>query len=527
MYKLIIVDDETEVRQGIIKKIDFEAVGFQCVGEAENGVEAIEIIEKENPDLAIIDIKMPYMDGIELAKYVHEKHSAMNLIILSGFDEFEFAQKAIRYNVLEYVLKPISSLEIVNLLQRAKQELDEERNQKRDLLKLKAHYMESLPIIRERFLNALVLEKHSIRDLENKLERYDINLGENNFLVAVVRPDEHVVSDTEENELYAYAVYETIKDVCEPHNITVFHNHAGNTIAIIDVENTSNYMQVLEEIRAFIEKKHVHTVTIGLGELVQSKSDICDSYQGAMMSLNYQLLEGNNKVLWIRDLEPNRLEQLVFDVEIESELNQVIRSYDLEGIKQVLQKVFLELQAKKVNIRDLKLYITELLLSLLKISRNYDIELEWFKDHKDIFKALSYLNEFSDLEDIVLTQSLLLSNEIQATRKNTIKLLIEKAVVFIHEHFTDMAISLEVVADHLHLSQEYLSRQFKKEMQVTFIHYLTDVRLNKAKRLIEETNSKNFEVAEAVGYNEANYFSYSFKKYFGISPSQYRKSLKQ
>lgn len=527
MYKLIVVDDETEVRRGIVKKIDFEAVGFECVGEAENGVEALEVIENTDPDLAIIDIKMPYMDGIELAKHVHEKHPAMSLIILSGFDEFEFAQKAIRYNVLEYVLKPISSAEIVTLLQRAKAQLDQERELKRDLLRLKSHYMESMPIIRERFLNALVLEKHSIMDLENKLERYGINLGIENFVVAVVRPDIKEPTDTEVNELYAYAVYETVKEICDPHQMTAFHNHSGHTVIIIDVDMTTNYMYWLEVIRAQVEKKHVHTVTIGLGEVVKSKGDISNSYDGAVMSLNYHLLEGNNKILWIRDLEPNRLEQMIFDVEIEAELNKVIRSYDLTGIDQVLLGVFEELQEKKVKIRDLKLYITELLLSLLKISRQYGLNLEWFKNNKDIFKAISQLKDFAELKEVVLEQSLLLSKTIQSTRKNTIRLLIEKAVVFINENYTDLNMSLETVAEHLHLSQEYLSRQFKKEMGETFIHYLTDVRLQEAKRLIEDTNCKNFEVAEIVGYNEPNYFSYSFKKHFGISPSQYRKSLKK
>lgn len=522
MYKIIIVDDEKEVRQGMIQKVNFEDLGFSVVGEAENGVEALDIIEKENPDLALIDIKMPYMDGIELSEHIHNRFPALQVIILSGFDEFEFAQKAIRYNVMEYVVKPISSKELVKLLQRAKLQLDEEKRRKNDLMKIKSEYEEALPIIRERFLNALVLEKHTILDLEKKIVKFKIPLGKSNYIVAIVRPDEITSSD---EELYAYSIFETCREIIGTEPITCFHNHEGDTILIFDNRTTELYMHVLEEIRAVVEKKHIQTVTIGLGEQVLMITEISQSYKGAVQALNYRLLEGGNKILWIKDLEPNRLDVLAFE-DIEEMFVGLIRQYNIEGINSFVDNEFDTLLTKRVNITNLKMYVMEMIMSLYKLTRIYGIKHEWFVENHDLYKAVHNIDDFNDMKGLVHRLSVEISELIKSTRKNSIKVLIEKAVEYLNAHYVESDVSLESVAEELHISSEYLSRQFKKEMEITFIQYLMSLRLEEAKRLIEDTNLKNFEVAETVGYSEANYFSYAFKKYYGISPSSYRKSVK-
>ena len=525
MYKIIIVDDETEVRRGIIEKIDFNALGYELVGEAENGVEALEILDKENPDLALIDIKMPYMDGIELSQIIHDQYPAVKVIILSGFDEFEFAQKAIRYHVLEYVLKPVSSKDIVTLLQKTKTLIDEERFKKRDIIHLKKHFKESLPIIRGQFLNALILERHNIVDLEGKLERFDIHIGSNHFIVAVVRIDKYFDTKDEIYDLYAVSVLETCRELLANSQTTFFASHSGEMVLIMNSEDEKLYKYTLEEIRATIEKNHAHTVTIGLGESVESLEDISHSYKGAIQALNYKLLEGENKIIWIRDLEPKRLEVIVFS-DVEEELNRILRSSDTEALQIFISRLFETIRNKQITIEDLKLFIMEMLLFFLKTSRVYDFSVKWFEENKNIYGALESLDDFDGIQDMVTDIAITVSENIKDTRKNSIKLLIESAETYLKNNFNEASISLESTADMLHISSEYLSRQFKKEKRTTFIHYLTDLRLEEAKRLIEDTNYKNFEVADAVGYKEPNYFSYVFKKQFGISPSKYRKSIK-
>jgi two-component system response regulator YesN len=261
-----------------------------------------------------------------------------------------------------------------------------------------------------------------------------------------------------------------------------------------------------------------------VGEIVADIHQVSNTYRGAVQALNYKLVEGDNKILWIKDLEPKRLDILVFD-DIEDEMGQLIRSCDINKIEVFLKDTLDRFNHISVHIDDIKLYILELMLFLLRISREYNLKIEWFEENKDIYNALEQLSEVTLI--LELTQSITkeISLGILDTRKNSVKLLVESSEVYINEHYCE-DISLESVADFLHISPEYLSRQFKKEKQITFIHYLTSIRLEAAKRLIQDTNKKNFEVAEAVGYKEPNYFSYVFKKHFGISPSKYRKSIK-
>lgn len=523
MYRIILVDDEAEVRQGISKKIDFNELGFQLVGEAENGVDALELIDKENPDVAIIDIKMPYMDGIELSREIYQKYPAIKVIILSGFDEFEFAQKAIRYHVMDYVLKPITSENIVTLLKKTKLTLDELKDKRQNFMRLEKHYNDSLPIIRDRYLNALIRGDQNVIDIKDKLSRLKIEVNSDFYLTAIVKPDKTDELRGNTYDIYAFGILETCTDLLENEPVILFQNHFGSTV-IIFTEKEVEWLHALEEIRAVIEKQHNQTVTIGVGNAVNDFEAIKLSYQEANQALNYKLIEGQNRILWINDLEPERKTTVCFDDYSEA-FSQVIRSGQVEEIPTAVTNIMNSLQVTSLSLEDIELFVVEMLVFLLRLSRTYELTLEWFKGNKDIHNILSQHESFESLSQLIVDLSLQVSQGIMNTRKNSIKLLIESTVLHIEEHY-HKNISLESVADHHHISSEYLSRQFKKEMNETFIHYLTRLRLTHAKRLIEDTNLKNFEIAEKVGYPEPNYFSYVYKKFYGISPSKYRKTVK-
>ncbi len=156
LYRIILVDDEEEVRKSIIRKINWEENGFLVAGDAENGEDALEKIEPLEPDLILTDIRMPYMDGLTLAERVRQKYPSMKIVIFSGYDDFEYAKQAIKLNVTEYILKPVNVEELTAILQAIKANLDEEIEQKRNVNLLRENYIKSLPILREQFLNELV-----------------------------------------------------------------------------------------------------------------------------------------------------------------------------------------------------------------------------------------------------------------------------------------------------------------------------------------------------------------------------------
>lgn len=155
-YSVLLVDDEEDVIRIIMKKLDWESMGLVIIGHAANGVEALEMAEELSPDIVMTDIKMPYMDGLTLCKKLKELSRTIRVIIFSGFDEFEYAKEAIKMEAAEYLLKPVNAVELKEVFERVKNDLDRELDEKRNTDKLRAYYMESLPVLQESFYMALL-----------------------------------------------------------------------------------------------------------------------------------------------------------------------------------------------------------------------------------------------------------------------------------------------------------------------------------------------------------------------------------
>ncbi len=186
LYRIMLVDDEEEVRKAMIRKMDWEKLGFTVVGDAENGEDALEKLEHLEPDVVMTDIRMPYMDGLTLTAKIREKYPSIKILIFSGYDDFEYAQKAIKLNVTEYILKPVNGEELAKILNRVRENLDEEIEQRRDISQLRERYRRSLPIIRELFLNKLVQGNVAEEEVRPKLIEYGIDILDADELVAAV-----------------------------------------------------------------------------------------------------------------------------------------------------------------------------------------------------------------------------------------------------------------------------------------------------------------------------------------------------
>lgn len=185
MYRLIIVDDEEEVRKAIIEKIEWNKYGFEIVGEADNGIEAMDAVEKVLPDVILTDIKMPYMDGLTLAENLKDKFPTIKIIFLTGINEFECAQRAVKLNVIDYILKPFSSAEMMEMLQRIRHILDSEIARKKDYDMLRQHYRKSLPLFRDKFLNSLITNKYNYNDVSRKAKSFGFEFDKCGFVVSV------------------------------------------------------------------------------------------------------------------------------------------------------------------------------------------------------------------------------------------------------------------------------------------------------------------------------------------------------
>jgi two-component system response regulator YesN len=535
-YKLILVDDEEEVRKGVLQKIQWESHGFEVIGEAENGKEALEMIEKSLPDVILTDIKMPFMDGLELAKVIRERYPTVKIIVITGFDEFEYAHKAIKLHVNEYVLKPISAQELIDVLIKVKNQIDEEIAEKENIDALREYYRKSIPILKEKFLTSLLTSTMERGEIKERAESYGLNLNGTAYVSSVLSIDSNSedlsIKLYEERELLKFAVLNIVEEIIGKHNsgtaflhneqvaiITVFRDNDRDTVI-------NKTFSMLEEIRQTVNKFLKVTMTIGVGNICSDIILINRSYQNAVTALDYKIFMGNNRIIWIEDIEPKSLEKIVFDELKEHDLSSAIKVGTEEEIISTIERLFQELTEIKAAFKDYQIYLMEMLTTILKAARSSGVDIDnIFGINENLFAEFYKHNSIEEVQKWFKSISIRIMKHIVKDRYDTSALLVEKAKKYAEENYHEADITINKICDYLHISPTYFSFIFKRETKTTFINYLTQVRMDAAKELLRTTSMKSFEIAEKVGYSEPNYFSYSFKKKFGLSPSEYRNSF--
>ena len=536
MYKLAIFEDEPTVRKNIIKKIDWEKYGFKIVGEAENGKEALEVIEATCPDVIITDIEMPFMDGLELSKITREKYPTVKIVILTGFDEFKYAQSAIELEVVEYILKPVSSEGLITTIKKLKQQLDIEINQKENLQLLKENYLKSLPIIRENFLNELITNKHEKVDVLEKADYLNMNFHGKICICSVISIDKTSINKTNfaqsDYELIKFAILNTSREIVEKTNLGHVFSHEDHIVIIsLFLENDKELIEKklfkhLEEISYSIEKYMKITVSIGIGNLSSNIEEISNSYKNALISLNYRFIIGNNKLIYIDDLEPQSQIKIEFDEKKENMLLTSIKFGNENDVCNTIEELFSYFKDEKTSFNDYQVYLLEILAVIVKVSKSLMLDTgELFGQNYNLFVEMFKFNTLREVKLWFKNICIRLMVSISARRQSSCKMHVEKAKKYIVENYWDSEISLNSVSSYLHISPSYFGAIFKEEIGETFINYLLSVRMNNTKNLISTTNLKNYQIAEKVGYTDQYYFSHSFKKYFKISPNEFRNNI--
>lgn len=540
LYRIILVDDEEEVRQSIIRKINWTEAGFEVVGDAENGEDALEKVEALEPDLILTDIRMPYMDGLTLAERVRLKYPSIKILIFSGYDDFEYAKRAIKLNVTEYILKPVNVEELTAILKRIKTNLDEEIEQKRNVSLLRENYIKSLPILREQFLNELVSYPMSMENVEDRIREYDIPLlGAKKWVAAAIdiEPEEikegAVLPLHKEKDLIpisvAQIVEEKLMNYCRCAIVTSARTSESEiaVIAAIDEDNSqTGLIDVLGDICKEARKILEVPITIGIGHGCQALSDISSSYKSAVDALGYKAIVGYGSTIYINDVEPVSGGKLEFDGKDEAELVAAIKFGPREKIEGAVQSVIDKMSDAKVHFRQCQAYMLSVSSRIVQMIQQYDLDmaqlLEEGDDHEDTFAIIPRMQKKEDFGQWLLSAALRMNLVMNQERDNTMKQVIQKAKQYIMDNYQDPDLSVEKICRHLHMSPAYFSTMFKKETGQAYIAYLTEIRLNKAVELLNKTDDKTYIIASKVGYQEQNYFSYVFKKRFGISPTKFR-----
>ena len=526
IYTVLLVDDEEEVIQVIEKKINWEGLGFSVIGHANNGVKALEMVEEYQPDVVMTDIKMPYMNGLELTARIRTEFPATKVLIFTGFDEFEYAKEAVHLEVEEYILKPVNSVELTNVFTSLKIKLDQEISEKRNAEVLKNYYLESLPFLKTNFYITLIEGRIREEEAGKYLRDYQIEFEGPYYCCLVVHTSSTQVAKNMNPVLLAMSVQKQAREYLGEKWKTKYFSYLGNLIMIAQLGNENEVSELTDECDRFCRYARRiigAVVTIGVGWVCPDILELSQSYASAREAVSYRAIYGTSRAINIREIAPQETgePELMNDAEM-SVLFKKIRLGSREEIIGAVNRYVDHMSASAKSLKQHHIAVMELLNALYRFSMNNEISIEQFSgDMKDLYSNIPNLGPDA-LRKWLADISLSFHDKLSIARNRSTKSIVYKAEEYVRSNYANEGLSLDDICEALGVSNSYFSTIFKKETGKSFVGYLTDYRMERASRLLIETNEKSYIIARSVGYTDPNYFSYVFKRKFGVSPSKYR-----
>jgi len=534
LYKLIIVDDESEIRNGLLEIIDWEKEGFVVVGEAENGLDALQLAESTPIDLVITDIRMPFMDGLEMAKEIRKIQPMVSFIILSGFDDFEFTRQAIQIKISDYVLKPVSSDELIPILRGVKASMDERFAQHRDVRLLQEHYNASLPILQDTLLTTLMNGRMDTKEALRYADQYDLDLASGGYVVAMMRICAVKTIDSElatHQDLLRIAVINILNELLQERFRCRIFQYDDLICALIFTQDSGEtgygeIVSLLDTARLTVARYLECQLAIGVSKPCGGLETLSLAASEARSAMDFSTLFGDNTVLTVADVELEKSGQTAIGKPDVRGLVNAVKIGDIAECRRQLHEILCEICKNMASIPEYQVSVSEVYMAIINTAGDMGFHWVAFADGKLwSLEAVLLCKEIDETQVILEAMCKQLVEGIARNHVENGKRISQEAIAYLKEHYTEQSMSLEQICGHLHISTAYFSTVFKRETKKTFHRYLTELRMDKAMTLLAKSDLRTAQIAEIVGMGEASYFSYSFKKHFGISPSMARKNL--
>lgn len=527
-YKMILVDDEEDVRISIEKKIDWQSLGFEIVGSVNNGEEALELAEQKHIDVVMTDIKMPFMDGLTLSAKLKENYKNTKVVLYSGFDDFEFAREAIHLEVEEYLLKPIRAKDLEEVFRRIKDNLDKEFDERRNLETLHDYYQKSIPMMREQLLAGMLEGKFEESQVETLIESYGMDFSAPFYCVSVLGGDSlKGRREIQTGQMLMLSLMNLAKEYLDKHfkcNVFMFFGKIVVIAQLQDEKRINRFVYHVNQVCKMGTRMLDIKVDAGIGQAYSQRIQISSSYAEAKVAFNYRMFgDENGHVIYINDVEPKVQETDYQGLAGISNIIHAVRFGTEEEVNASIDRFIVGLKENKTTVQEYQLILMEMVTEMLKLLRSYQIDsAEVFGVEFFPYQIIEKIPSL-DIYSVWLKETHIeIWNLIRKRRTHSTNVLTEKAKDYIERHYAKSDLSVDDLCNYLNISATYFSVMFKKEMGMSFVSYLTKVRLEHAVELLNHTEDKSYIIAEKVGYTEPNYFSYVFKKQYGVSPSKYR-----
>ena len=525
-YTILLVDDEEEVIQAIIRKINWEELGFSVVGYADNGIKALEMIEESQPDVVMTDIKMPYMDGMELCSHIRREYPAMKIVLFTGFDEFEYAKEAVHLEIEEYILKPVNSVELINIFTKLKIKLDQEISERRSMEKLEHYYTESLPLLQANFCSNMIEGRIHEDELQKYLSDYQISLPGPLYCCLVIHMSSSQIPENMNSLFLAASVQTQAEDRLGKRWKAKCFPYLGNSVLFAQINNENEIAELTDDCDRFckyVNRMMGTVVTVGIGQVCSQILDLAQSYNAAREAVSYRAVYGASRAINIKEIAPKESGEPCFTNDME--LLNLFKKIRLNSEEEIVEAVDQYIESISFPLKSLQQHhvvIMELVTALFRFSVNNDIAAEGVGGDIGILYGKLLELEPDALRKWLTDISLCFSENLVTARSRSTQSFVSKAKEHVRSQYADVQLSLAQICERLGVSNSYFSTVFKKETGKSFVSYVTDYRMEQAARLLIETNEKSYVIAQKVGYTDPNYFSYVFKRKFGVSPSKYR-----
>lgn len=540
MLKVFLVEDESIVREGIRDNIPWQQYGYQFVGEASDGEMALPLIQKTKPDVLLTDIKMPFMDGLSLSRLVHQEFPDMKIIIISGYDDFEYARGAILVGAEQYLLKPITRAAMQKVLAELKTKIETEREQKTYQEKFQSEVREYEQFSRTDFFVKVFEGRIPVQEIYEEASKLSLKINAPCYNILLFSLQEKRTGENTgmESEEFARKREELLHYFIRyPENLVFRWN--VNTYGVL-VKGSPEQMpaftaRCLENVERICRPAEDSLQWyVAAGEPVERLSLLAECYSTVSHLFAYRFLipqahiftkelvgrsVPGEEVGRIRDIDPARIDaELIRDFLVRGtrdEIADFVENYlgaAGEALQSSMFRNYLTLHAYFVAVS----YVESLGFSkedLLQLMGDEGLTPEGQYDEEDLQKYFGGLIEKSmELRD--------------RESDNQSRRILKKALSYIEENFSQETLSLNSVAGEVNVSANYFSAIFSQAMQVTFVEYVTGKRMEKARKLLRQTQMHTGEIAQEVGYKDPHYFSFVFKKTQGCTPREYRAGAK-
>lgn len=535
MLKVFLVEDEIIIRNGVKNNIPWEQEGFTFVGEAGDGELAWPLIKQTKPDILITDIRMPFMDGLELSGLVRKELPDTKIIILSGYSEFDYAKQAINLGVANYLLKPISGEKLLEAVKQVADIIREERAQTLLVEQYRLENGENVKVEKIRLFEQIVAGTATTREILDRGELLELDLAAPFYTVLLLK-----LVDSGESMDSSAQVMEASEKVDEaimknPEFFAVERGLEGLAILMKSEEERqagTKLMNLEKEIQEILTQYPEVSYFGGAGETVQRMRDIRRSYIGASKAFASRFFTEKNRFLTveqIRELKPAGMKDMSLKSVDASKINRKLVEDFLKSGLEEETKNFVEEYFKNIGhenyeslmfchylIVDMNLCASHFLESIGIDSALLPAQCRDVREFADTLQCeegmISYVTK-------LFTETIRLRDK---SSRNKYMELITAVQKIILENFQNNEFSMNQAAAMVNLSPGYFSTLFRQETGVSFVEHLTGIRLEKAKALLMCTNMRSSEIAYEVGYKDAHYFSYIFKKVCGCTPKEYR-----